>query len=71
MVLSVLGKVQHHNGWSVVEGGALCPTTWSRKPSLQNSMNLGGASSPGISSEEVGSQGEDAKVLVIKLCLTL
>lgn len=70
MVLSVLGKVQHHNGWSVVEGGALCPITWSRKPSLQNSMNLG-ESSPGMSSEEVGSQGEDAKVLVTKLCLTL
>ena len=31
----------------------------------------GGASSPGMSSEEVGSQGEDAKVLVTKLCLTL
>lgn len=42
MVLSALGKAQHHNGWSVVESGALCPTTWSRKPCLQNSMNLGG-----------------------------
>ena len=30
-----------------------------------------GAFSPGMSSDEVGSQGEDAKVLVIKLCLTL